>query len=219
VPSHAGAALDASASGTLTGIVTGRADGMKPQIVLLLVLGIVLGPLYYAYCMYFSGRTVETHALTERAERWSLPDGAIVRFRGGAGYKPIALGLDPEMNWLKLRFSFSRPAADAGKEELQYLLSLQDGDHTVLHRTLSLRLAAGEKRDLDVGPLEIPYAGRFVLLLEEVGMPAVIPDISLAIIANADKANSIVVWTGLSLLIVAFALQMHALWTAQRRAV
>lgn len=192
---------------------------MKPRVVLLMVLGIILGPAYYAYCMYFSSRTGETFALSERAERWVTPDGAILRFRGGLGYRPVELALGPEMNLvaLRLRFDLPDPARGNAPPELHYQATLLEGEHTVLERAIRVTLAPGRSRSTDIGPLEIPYAGNYLFVLEEVGRFSQTPDVSLSVLERVESANMVVVWTGLSLLIVAFALQLHALWAAHLR--
>lgn len=192
---------------------------MKPRVVLLMVLGIVLGPVYYAYCVYFSGRTGETLPMSERAQRWVNPDGAILRFRGGLGYKPVPLGLTPEMNLVALRLRFE-PADSARGEaplELHYQATLFEREHTVLERPIRVKLAPGDSRSVDIGPLEIPYAGDYLFVLEEAGRIEAPPRISLSITERVESPNMIVVWTGLSLLIVAFALQLHALWLGRLR--
>ena len=192
---------------------------MKPRVVLLMVLGIILGPAYYAYCVYFSGRTGQTFALSERAERWVGPDGAILRFRGGLGYKPVPLTLAPEMNLVALRLRFDLPDSAPGNAplELHYQATLFEREHTVLERAIRVTLATGRSRSADIGPLEIPYAGDYLFVLEEVGRFSQAPGVSLSIVERVESANMVVVWTGLSLLIVAFALQLHALWAGQRR--
>jgi hypothetical protein len=184
-----------------------------------MVLGIILGPAYHAYCVYFSGRIVETFTLSERSERWLSPDGAILRFRGGLGYKPVPVALDPEMNRVTLRLGFVLPDSgpDKAPPELQYQATLFEGEHTLLERTIRMKLAPGRSGSEDIGPLEIPYAGEYLFVLEEVGAVAVAPGLTLAIVAQVESPNMVVVWTGLSLLIVAFALQLHALWTGQLR--
>lgn len=191
---------------------------MKPRVLLLMVLGIILGPVYYAYCVYFSGRAGETFALSERAQRWVSPDGAILRFRGGLGYKPVPLALAPEMNLVALRLRFELPDSKPGGEtlELRHQATLFEREHTLLERTITLGIAPGGSRSAEIGPLEVPYAGEYLFVLEEIGRFEHAPRISLLVVQRVESPNMIVVWTGLSLLIVAFVLQLQALWTAQR---
>jgi hypothetical protein len=191
---------------------------MSPPAVLMVVVGIILGPVYYAYCVYFTGKPEQTHILSERADRWVTDDGAIVRFRGGMGYTPLALPLSPDMNLVLLRIELELPAGVQANRavELNHQVTLLEGDHTILERALSAQLSPGKSHSFDIGPLEIPYPTRYLLLVEEIGKTPVTPHIALEVVAKVEQANQIVVWTGLSLLIVALILQLHALWKAQR---
>jgi hypothetical protein len=184
-----------------------------------MVLGIIFGPLYYGYCVYLSGRTGETLPMTERAERWVAPDGTIMRFRGGLGHKPVSLALAPDMNLITLRLRFELRDLASAKDpmELQYQATLFDGTHAVLDRSVRVTLKAGHARTTDIGPLTIPYAGDYLFVLEEVGRIPVTPGVSLSIVEKVDAPNMPVVWTGLVLLVVAFVIQLHALWTARSR--
>ncbi len=101
---------------------------MKPQALLLIVLGLLIGPGYYAFCEHVSGRPGKNYALTERGNRWTLPDGSILRLRGGMAYKPVPLELTPESNSYRLRFSFNVTQADAIDAENNYQVSLLQGD-------------------------------------------------------------------------------------------
>lgn len=191
---------------------------MKPPVVLLLVLGIILGPVYYGYCLHLSGTTAQTYSLVERAERWVTPDGAILRFRGGLGYKPQPIELAPQMNQVKLRLQFSLDAAAAADAVRgHYQASLLEQDHPVFERAIDVEVRPGRTYSYEIGPVEIAYAARYLFLLEEVGAPAATPAVTLVLIEKVDKPNKPVVWTGLGLLVIAFMIQLHALWTARRR--
>jgi hypothetical protein len=184
-----------------------------------MVLGIILGPVYYGYCLHFSGRTGDTFTLSDRAERWVSPDGTILRFKGGLGYKPLTLALAPEMNRVALRLRFELPGSTQAQpaQELQYQATLLEGEHTVLERPIRFALAPGGAHAVDIGPLEIPYAAGYLFVLEEAGRLAATPGVSLSIVEKIEAPNMPVVWTGLVLLIVAFVIQLHALWSAHAR--
>jgi hypothetical protein len=57
---------------------------MVQRAALLIALGLILGPIYSIFWESLSGTLHESHALTERSDRWTLPDGSIQRFRGWA---------------------------------------------------------------------------------------------------------------------------------------
>ena len=67
--------------------------GMLQRAALLIALGLILGPIYSTFWESLSGTLHESRALTERSDRWTLPDGSIQRFRGGLAYRPVALKL------------------------------------------------------------------------------------------------------------------------------
>ena len=93
----------------------------------------------------------ESRALTERSDRWTLPDGSIQRFRGGLAYRPIALKLTPEMNRVRLRLAFETTrSATEGSAGNEYLATLLDVDHPVFERALQFAVAPGGKATLDV---------------------------------------------------------------------
>lgn len=180
---------------------------MKPATLLLIVLGAIFGPVYFAYCEYLSGETAETHALTERADRWELPDGAILRFRGGLGYRPVALELTPELNLYRFRFTFDvarSPASpkDAGND---YQVSVLQGDVGIFER--SFRAAGNGAVSVALAPMEILYRGSYVLLLEEVGTPRLqVAGVKLEVRTKVEKMRTWLVWSGLVMLAFGAAL-------------
>lgn len=184
---------------------------MRPGIALLLVLGIMLGPVYYAYCLLFSGRTTQTVEMTERAARWVTADGNILRFSNGLAYKPVVLPLTPEMNWVTLRLSFSFENADElqAPVDLQYQASLAQLDHTVLERPINVRLTDSGSQSVDVGPMQILYPAEYVFLLVDVGEPETVPQVDLEVVENVETPARSIIWTGMVLLLVAFLLALR----------
>ena len=175
---------------------------MKPQALLLIVLGLLIGPGYYAFCEHVSGRTGQSYALAERGNRWPLPDGSILRLRGGMAYKPLPLELTPESNDYRLRFSFNvtqadSPASDATNE---YQVSLLQGDTRGNLR--SIRVKGRGSVTVVPEPLEIFYPGSYVLVLEEVGTPALtVSGVSLQIDTGVEKPLMWIAWSGLVMLV------------------
>ncbi|MGH8679854.1 MAG: hypothetical protein ACREUQ_16105 [Burkholderiales bacterium] len=192
---------------------------MRPTVALLLVLGIILGPVYYAYCIYLSGKTAQTIPMTERGRRWVLPDGEIVRFSSGLGYKPVVLELRPVLNMVALRINFEFPegSGSSGTAELQYQATLVQFGHTNLERPILLRITRRGTQTVDLGPFEIYYPGAYVFLLEEAGKRTVTPVVTLEVVQKIEKPNMPVAWTGIALLIVGLVLQLHALWLSHKR--
>ena len=174
---------------------------MKPATLLLMVLGAIFGPVYFAYCEYLSGETAETHTLTERADRWELPDGAILRFRGGLGYRPVVLELNPEMNLYRFLFTFDVVRSQAsGKIAVNdYQVSMLEGDAGIFER--SFRAAGNGAVSAALDPMEILYPGSYVLLLEEVGTPQLqVAGVKLEVRTKVEKMRMWLVWSGLVML-------------------
>jgi hypothetical protein len=187
---------------------------VKPATLLLIVLGAIFGPVYFAYCEYLSGETAETHTLTERADRWELPDGTILRFRGGLGYRPVELGLTPELNLYRFRFTFDTartetPPKDAGND---YQVSVQQGDVGIFER--SFRATGNGTVAVALDPMEILYRGSYVLLLEEVGTPQLrVAAVKLEVRTKVEKMRMWLVWSGLVMLAFGAAIIIRDLVT------
>jgi hypothetical protein len=175
---------------------------MRPQALLLIVLGLLIGPGYYAFCEHLSGRPGQNFALTERGNRWPLPDGSILRLRGGLAYKPLPLELTPESNAYRLSFSFNVTPADSTVADAMnnYQVSLLQGDTGVAER--SIQVKGRGNVTVALAPLQIFYPGSYVLVLEEVGTPPLaVSGVSLQIHTGVEKPRMWVAWSGLVLLV------------------
>ena len=176
---------------------------MKPPTLLLIVLGTILGPVYFAYCEYLSGETAEMHTLSDRADRWELPDGAILRFRGGLGYRPVVLKLKPELNLYRFRLTFDAGQPGSKESGNDYQVRLQQGDIDIYQH--SFRVAGSGTLALD--PPAIPYGGSYVLLLEEASLPQLqVANVKLEIRTRVEKVRMWLVWGGLALLALGAAI-------------
>ena len=164
---------------------------MKPTTALLIVLGFILGPAYFAYCEYLSGTNAESHVMTERANRWTLPDGAILRLRSGLGYKPLTIALDPDLNRYRLRLTFDMaPRESTAAEKNRYQLSVLEGDLGLFERSFDVAGTGSVRVTLD--PMEAAYVGNFVLLLEEIGTPAL--SVSKVTLQVRNKVETPIMW-------------------------
>ena len=184
---------------------------MRPTVVLLLVLGVLLGPAYYAYCLLISGDTTRTIAMTERASRWTMADGSILRFSNGLAYKPVTLLLTPEMNsvMFRLEFDFDQNAAAPPNGALKYEASLAESDQTVLERPIQLEAANSGTQTVDIGPVEVPYAADYMFLLVEVGDIATPAKVNLEVIEKMQSPVMSIVWAGMGLLIAALIVSLR----------
>jgi len=184
---------------------------VRPTVILLLVLGIFLGPAYYAYCLLISGHSSRTIAMTDRASRWTTADGSILRFSNGLAYKPVTLLLTPEMNSVtfRLTFDFDKDAAAPPEGTLQYEASLAESDQTVLERPIQLEAAGPGKQTVDIGPLQVPYAADYMFLLVEIGHIATPAKVNLEVIEKMQTPVMSIVWTGMALLIAALIFSLR----------
>src|SRR5262249_30751939 len=124
-------------------------QGLGP---LLVMVGLLLGPGYYIVTAYLSGEPGRTFTLTERAARWTLPDGAILRFAHGSAYRPIAVDLDPSMNRIafELSLQFAPAQGDASVSATEdYEAVLYQADQAILQRTLRIDAKPGGTRKVD----------------------------------------------------------------------
>jgi LPXTG-motif cell wall-anchored protein len=159
----------------------------------------LVGPGYYAFCEYLSGRPGKTFAMTERGDRWTLPDGSILRVRGGKAYKPVPLELTPDENGYRLRFTFNVTQADASKASNRYEATLMQGDTSVMRRDMQVDGRGRVAIALD--PLKILYPGAYMLILEEVGAPALTVDgVGLQLDTGVEAPKMWLAWSGLALL-------------------
>ena len=184
---------------------------MRPTVILLLVLGVFLGPAYYAYCLLVSGHSARTIAMTDRASRWTMADGSILRFSNGLAYKPVTLLLTPEMNsvTLRLKFDFEKNTAASPTGTLKYEASLAESDQTVLERPIEFDAADSGTQTVDIGPLQVPYAADYMFLLVEIGQVGVSAKVDLEVIEKMQTPVMSIVWTGMGLLIAALIFSLR----------
>lgn len=184
---------------------------MRPAIPFLLVLGILLGPVYYAYCLFLTGETAQTVTMNERAARWTTPDGSILRFSNGFAYKPVTIELAPEMNRVTFRLSFKFDEISPSQRgtELAYQASLVELDHTVVERPLRIKAAASKTQSVDVGPIQILYPAEYLFLLVEAGNFETVPQVELDVLTNVQTPARSIIWTGMGLLIAALIFSLR----------
>jgi hypothetical protein len=189
---------------------------MISRALLLVVLGLTFGPGYFAFCEYLSGRPGPNFSLTDRDSRWSMPDGSILRLRGGMAYRPVPLDLTPENNGYRLRFTFNVTQADASDAANEYQMSLMQADTTIAER--SIRVKGRGKVDVALDPLQVFYPGGYTLILEEVGTPRLaVGGVGLQIDTNVEKPRMWIAWSGLALLAVGVGFLLRAAFLQARR--
>ena len=181
---------------------------MYRSAALLIVLGLILGPGYYAYCEYLSGEPLQDLVVSERADRWILPDGAIQRFRSGLAYRPVQIDLEPRLNRVRLGLTFEFPSAgEAG--QVEYLATLLYGEHPLLEEALQVRPAG--KVSVMLRTFEVPAPDTYVLLLEEVGPPHPGAVVTVRLRGKIESLFRPLAWLGVALLLGGLALLTYSL--------
>lgn len=174
---------------------------MKNPGWLFIVLGLLLGPGYYYAFEKASGKATESHDLAERAARWQMPDGAILRVKSGLAFKPVALELTPERNRHRFRLTFQmapRESIPSGVHN-SYQVSLLQEDLTAFERSVEVSGSGAETLTLDA--FDVLYPGSYVLLVEEVGTPPLgVSGLKVEIITGVEKPRMWLAWSGLVLM-------------------
>jgi hypothetical protein len=179
---------------------------------LLLMLGLLLGPAYYLFCEHLSGEAGETFTLTERAPRWTLPDGTLLHFVRGQAYRPLTLKLDPGMNRIAFRLTFEAApgSSDGSKAPDEYQVTLLQADQPIFERSLLVKLAPGAKATVEAGRLELYYPGAYEFLLEEAGTPRVpVSRVTLEVRQRTETLFLPLVWGGFAMLVAGLALALE----------
>jgi hypothetical protein len=181
---------------------------MSGPAILLIVLGVILGPAYYGYCEYVSGEELQSITVTERSERWTLPDGTIQRFRSGLAYRPVELTLQPELNRLRLGLTFEFPA-EGQSPPVEYLATLLDQDYPVIEEPLLVSPTGRVHRTIRT--FEVPAAGNYLLLLEEIGPPRPAASVTVHLRGKIEQLYPPLMWLGHGLLLVGLGLLAFSL--------
>jgi len=179
---------------------------------LMLMLGLLLGPTYYAFCEYLSGENGETFTLTERAARWTLPDGTILHVAHGQAFRPLTLKLDPEMNRIAFRLTFEAApgSLDAPKSTDEYQVTLMQSDQPIFERSLTVKLTPGGKTTAETSRLALYYPGAYEFLLQEAGTPRVpVSQVTLQVRKKIETLFLPVMWGGFALLVAGLALTLE----------
>jgi hypothetical protein len=179
---------------------------------LMLMLGLLLGPTYYVFCEYLSGEDGETFTLTERAARWTLPDGTIMHVASGQAFRPLTLKLDPEMNRIAFRLTFEAAPSglDASKSTDEYQITLLQSDQPIFERSLTVNLAPGKRATVETSRLALYYPGAYEFLLHEAGTPRVpISQVTVQVRKKIETLFLPLLWSGFVLLVAGLAVTLE----------
>jgi len=189
---------------------------MLQPAILLIVLGLIMGPGYSGYCEYLSGEELQTMELSQRAERWEMPDGSIQRFHGRLAYRPVQITLRPDLNRVRLILDFQFQQ-DPAAREVEYLATLATDDYPVMELPVSLKPSGEVTVPLRI--LTVETAGNYLLTVEEVGnKPHPAATVTVHLRGRIDELVRPLMWLGYGLLLVGLGLMAYALAASGRGA-
>jgi hypothetical protein len=198
----------------LPGPQPGRDDRrLQALSVFFIIVGLLLGPGYYAFCRYFSGQDSATIELKERSDRFVLLDGSIQRFRSGLGFRPAPLELHPERNEIRLSLRFQLPAGAAPADATnRYLLTVLDGDYPIVQRELSVPAKPDSNPTVVLPAFATRSPLDHLLILEELGKPGLPGDrVIVTVRENVAPLIATYLWSGVTMLLVGGVLYLVAL--------
>ena len=177
------------------GAVNGRA-------LLLVVLGLALGPFYYLYTTQYSGRQARQIELTERADRWTLPDGSIQRFRPGMAYRPLVLDLDPAHNDVRLRLTFQGASGQPSSGRHHYLASLLEMDFPLQQHELRIDVRSGQAVSAVLPDIAVHAPGPHLFVLQELSRDgADVASVTLFVDQDAERLRHPILVAGIAMLL------------------
>jgi len=192
---------------------------MRIAAAILVILGLLFGPGYYLYSQYFNGRLSARVELTERAERWMLPDGTIQRFPGRLAYRPVEVSLHPDRNLALFVLAFDM-AAEAGADtgENRYQVTLFDMDRPALQHEIQVHAAAGKTSRVVLPPVTVRSPLQHLFILEELGTtPRPVQRVRLELRENAEPYVKPLISVGAGLLLAGIVLLAYDVITGQRQ--
>lgn len=176
--------------------------------ILLILIGLVLGPAYYAWASFFSGGKVAELRLGEKGTRFTLPSGDVMRFSNANAFQPVELALDPAMNTVGLVLVFE-VVGDVRVEPVRgdaYQALLLANGHPLLQKQVSISRGSHQGPDQRwselVATIDVPHPGTYTFVLEEAKPPELpLAGITLQVRRNVVRARMEVVWSGVALLV------------------
>jgi len=195
---------------------------MKRLAILLILLGLALGPAYFVYCQYFSGARVASFPVAERGSAWTLPGGLTLRFQTHAAFKPVTVVLDPGMTpvGFVVNAQFAADTTARTSRSNRYHATVYLDGAPVMEKAFALSHAGGRNPEhvshsMALGTLAVARAGQYTLVIEERGRQEIaLSGIGVEVRRNVRSPVMATVWAGVALIVLGIA----AAIAAQRRA-
>jgi hypothetical protein len=175
---------------------------VRPAALVLLALGLALGPGYFLYAKYLTGAGVGTYPL----------DGA-----PGGGFAPVAMTLEPGMSPVRLvlRLSAEHGTGYPPAPRNGYRAVVTGSTGTVATSTFELVSSTFESSFQELGHVvatfEVPAAGEYRVGIEAAGEPQMrVTAAAVEVRRNVREPDLRVVWTGAALIgLAVFALLLR----------
>jgi len=174
------------------------------KLILIFFIGLLTGPLYQAYCVFLSGKTIDAFTLKETRARWQLDDGSIFRITQGVSYQPQLIALTPQQSPVTINITCSERSCPRS-QNLHAIFS--DGEIALANSRIQLDGQIIGLRRSTVGPINIPYPGHFQFVLETKS-PSSLSSWDVTIKKNVTAPNQLVLWVGYILLCASPVLQL-----------
>ncbi|MFO1205361.1 MAG: hypothetical protein U1E63_06465 [Burkholderiales bacterium] len=173
----------------------------------LILMGLVFGPGYYALTLFFSGAKVLEQRLGEKGSRFSLQSGDVLHFSNANAFQPVEVDLDPGMNTVGLALVFD-VVGDVRVEPVRgntYRALLLANGTPLLQKEVTLSRGTNEGPDQhrweQVASVDVPAAGKYVFVLQEMKSDLPVSGITLEVRRNVARPRMEFVWAGVLLLV------------------
>lgn len=182
---------------------------MKRLALALILMGVVLGPGYYALTAFFSGSKMLEQRLGEKGSRFTLGSGDVLHFSSANAFQPVEVDLDPAMNTVGLALVFD-VVGDVHMEPVRanvYRAMLISNGTPLLEKAVTLSRGTSQGPDQqrweEVATLDVPAAGKYVFVLQEAKTPELpVNGITLEVRRNVARVRMEFVWAGVMLIVV-----------------
>jgi hypothetical protein len=181
---------------------------MRRFAIALMLMGLVLGPGYYALTAFFSGSEVLEQRFGEKGARFTLSAGDVLTFSGANAFRPVEIELDPVMNTIGFVLVFDM-VGDTHVEPVRgnaYRALLLANGAPLFEKAVTVsrgtELGPNQLRSERVATLNVSAAGKYVFVLQETKASELpLAGITLQVRRNVAHTRMGLVWSGVVLLV------------------
>jgi len=135
----------------------------KKILLVFLLLGILLGPVYLAYCNFFSGKLAGHFLVYERDLSVAGTNGArVIRAGEVTSNRPALLSLSPAMNPVSILISAQYVPPAVGRKSARFDAVLMKDGQNVWQEELTISGSKKEKENIEIGSVRLPAVNKVV---------------------------------------------------------